>query len=82
MRAKATVVALFLWCGAVSAQKPPRDLQVMPGGVAYRIGGHAGAAGGIEAALAQAEASAPDSPRTAALLNLLGDQHRSQHRYP
>ena len=77
-----TAVAMLLWSAAVlAADDVPRNLQLMDGGVAFRIGDRSITAAGLEAALAQAEASEGESPRVAALLNILGDRQRSESRF-
>ena len=81
MRVK-LAVAILLWSAAVAAaDEVPGNLRLMEGGTAYRIGDRDIAVGGLEAALAAAEAAAPDSPRVAALLNILGDRQRGDSRF-
>ena len=81
MRVK-IAVAMLLWSAAVlAADDVPRNLELTEGGVAYRIGDRPIGAGGLEAALAEAETVEPDSARLAALLTILGDRQRSASRF-
>ena len=50
-------------------------------GYMHRIGDRSISAAGLEATLAEAEATDPESPRVAALLNIMGDRQRSEARF-